>query len=88
MAPTLLFLVDRTDVRDRNGPWRLFDNEADWLQPSNRANQETLLPVQAALDAQRAAVLARQGDAFESPAQRRQRWGYAVDDVEAAPDAA
>ncbi|MEW6753058.1 MAG: sulfatase [Candidatus Latescibacterota bacterium] len=74
-----------TFVRDRNGPWLLFDNQDDPYQLADRVNQAALRPVQQELDAQLRELLAEQGDSFEQPEQLRQRWGYAVDDVEAIP---
>ena len=87
MAPTLLSLVgmEVPDTVQGRDLLPLFDGEPGPFQPNNWANQETLRPLQAALDARLAAELARQGDAFASPEQRRQLWGYAVDDVEAMP---
>ena len=74
-----------TFVRDRNGPWLLFDNEADPLQLHNRVNTSDVADVQRRLDAELADLLRRQGDAFEAPEALRHRWGYRINDRESIP---
>ena len=74
-----------TFVRDRNGPWLLFDNLEDPFQLDNLVNRAGVAQVQQSLDAELAAILQAQGDAFEAPEALRQRWGYAVDDQECIP---
>jgi arylsulfatase A-like enzyme len=71
-----------TFVRDRNGPWLLFDNLEDPFQLDNLVNQLATAELQANLDGELSGILDEQGDAFESPAALRERWGYSVDDKE------
>ncbi len=74
-----------TFVRDRNGPWLLFDNEADPFQLDNLVNRTDLARVQRRLDDELTGILVQQGDAFESAEQLRARWVYTVGDDEAIP---
>ncbi len=74
-----------TFVRDCNGPWLLFDNSEEPFQLDNLVNQEAMVQVQQSLDGELAAMLEAQGDAFETPAELRQRWGYVVNDQECIP---
>ncbi len=74
-----------TFVRDRNGPWMLFDNREDPYQLTNLVNKAAAADLQQRLDAELGRILAAQGDAFEPPEALRQRWGYTLDDDEAIP---
>ncbi len=72
-------------VRDRNGPWLLFDNAEDPYQLRNLVNSHALRHVQAELEAELSLILQAQGDHFEQPETLRQRWGYTVNDWEEIP---
>ncbi|MFW6154169.1 MAG: sulfatase [Planctomycetota bacterium] len=74
-----------TFVRDRNGPWMLFDNHEDPYQLTNLVNKAAAADVQQRLDAELTRILAEQGDTFEPPETLRRRWGYTLDDAEAIP---
>ena len=74
-----------TFVRDRNGPWLLFDNAADPFQLDNRVNQSAFAHIQSELDTELSAMLAEQNDTFERPEDLRRRFGYEVDDREEIP---
>jgi len=74
-----------TYVRDKNGPWLLFDNEQDPYQLKNQVNKKAFAEIQQKLNTHLDAVLAEQDDKFEPPAELRQRWGYSVRDDEAIP---
>ena len=67
-----------TYVRDLNGPWLLFDNEADPYQQRNLVNDPAHSALQSDLDGQLTRKLKANGDAFlPGPEYIRQR-GYTV----------
>ena len=74
-----------TFVRDRNGPWLLFDNREDPFQFDNLVNTSAAAATQAILDRELTALLSTQGDSFESPEELRARWGYEINDNEEIP---
>jgi arylsulfatase A-like enzyme len=74
-----------TFVRDHNGPWLLFDNDADPYQLQNLVNRKAAATIQGELDAGLQALLMAQDDSFETPEQLRERWGYTIDDAEEIP---
>ncbi|MBN2452066.1 MAG: sulfatase [Lentisphaeria bacterium] len=74
-----------TFVRDRNGPWLLFDNRADPYQKTNLVNTAATASVQQCLDAELRRILALQNDPFDPPEVLRQTWKYHVDDQECIP---
>ncbi len=74
-----------TFVRDRNGPWLLFDNLEDPFQLENKVNQNNLENIQTHLDTELDKILVEQSDAFERPETLRKHWNYNVNDREAVP---
>jgi arylsulfatase A-like enzyme len=74
-----------TYVRDLNGPWLLFDNEADPYQQHNRCNDPAYTDLQQALDRQLWEMLAARGDEFLPGDALMQRWGYPMDASGAVP---
>ena len=68
-----------TYVRDRNGPWLLFDNEADVFQTNNLANSPSHAKEQKMLDRILNRKLRRQHDKFLSSDDYIRQWGYHVD---------
>ena len=74
-----------TFVRDRNGPWLLFDNVTDPCQLENIVNLSKTKSIQQHLDAELSNILEEQGDDFETPEELRARWGYQVNDNEEIP---
>ncbi len=74
-----------TYARDLNGPWLLYDNEADPFQRVNLVGKPEAATLQARLDKTLRAKLTRQHDEFlPGPAYVR-RWGYRVDANETVP---
>mgnify|MGYP006280535197 FL=1 len=74
-----------TFVRDRNGPWLLFDNDADPFQQTNLVNTSSAAAMQERLDSELHRILSAQHDGFEAPEDLRERWGYQVDDLGQIP---
>ena len=74
-----------TYVRDLNGPWLLFDSDADPYQQNNLIGQPASAARQAELDAQLARKLKASGDAFRPGAEYIQKRGYFVDANGTAP---
>ncbi|MCA9017196.1 MAG: DUF4976 domain-containing protein, partial [Planctomycetaceae bacterium] len=68
-----------TYVHDLNGPWLLYDNEADPYQQNNLCNQPESAPLQARLDAALKKKLAAQGDQFLHGSKYIDQFGYQVD---------
>jgi arylsulfatase A-like enzyme len=68
-----------TFVRDLNGPWLLYDNEADPYQLDNLIGQPEHAELQAGLDALLKKKLAEQHDDFRPGPDYVARWGYQVD---------
>jgi hypothetical protein len=68
-----------TYVRDRNGPWLLFDNEADAFQTNNLANSPSHAKEQKKLDQILNRKLRQQHDRFLSSDDYIGQWGYQVD---------
>lgn len=67
-----------TYVRGLDGPWLLFDNQADPYQTNNLANQPAQAKLQAELDAQLQRKLKENGDRFLPAADYIKQWGYEV----------
>jgi arylsulfatase A-like enzyme len=65
-----------TYVRDLNGPWLLYDDEADPYQQHNLVNAPGAAKVQAKLDALLARRLRDNGDAFAPGDAYLEKWGY------------
>lgn len=68
-----------TYVRDRRGPWLLFDNEADVFQTNNLINSPSHAAEQKKLDKVLQRKLRKQHDEFLSSEEYIRRWGYRVD---------
>jgi arylsulfatase A-like enzyme len=68
-----------TYVRDRTGPWLLFDNWTDPFQLNNVVNQPSNAGLQRDLDAHLTKKLKQTGDAFLSAGEYVEKWGYTVD---------
>ncbi len=68
-----------TYVRDLQGPWLLFDNQADPYQMHNLVNDPAQAELQARLDAQLQRKLRERGDEFRPAADYIAKWGYQVD---------
>ncbi len=77
--------VRHTYVRDRNGPWLLFDNERDPYQLDNLVGRPEAAALQAALDARLQRRLQREGDEFLPGEAYIARWGYKTDASGAMP---
>jgi arylsulfatase A-like enzyme len=69
-----------TYVRDRNGPWLLFDNEADPYQEVNLVNHPEQSALQADLEARLSQKLFKIGDEFLSGEAYVRKWGYQVNE--------
>jgi arylsulfatase A-like enzyme len=67
-----------TYVRDRNGPWLLFDNQADPFQMRNLVNHPDQASRQAELETTLARKLKASGDAFLPADIYIKQWGYTV----------
>ncbi|MDB6174943.1 MAG: arylsulfatase [Chthoniobacteraceae bacterium] len=68
-----------TYVRDLNGPWLLFDNDADPYQQNNLVNQSAQATLQAGLENHLARRLKANGDAFLPGTDYIHARGYEVD---------
>lgn len=68
-----------TYVRGLDGPWLLFDNQADPFQQANLVDSAEHQALRAELDAQLMAKLARRGDEFLPGDAYIAEWGYSVD---------
>jgi arylsulfatase A-like enzyme len=68
-----------TYVRDRRGPWLLFDDAADPYQLENLAGRPEAARIEAELGAALARKLAASHDEFLPAAAYIRRWGYTVD---------
>ena len=65
-----------TYVRDLDGPWLLYDDEADPLQMNNLVNKPEAAKLQAELDARLKAELKKHGDEFRDGQYYIDLWGY------------
>ena len=74
-----------TYVRDLNGPWLLYDNEADPFQQHNLAGGEAHRDLQEELDKRLAQKLEECGDAFEPGDAYIRRFGHTVDATGTVP---
>lgn len=68
-----------TYVEDLNGPWLLFDNEADPYQQDNLVNRPERAPLQARLKAALDGKLRATRDEFLPGMEYVRHWGYPVD---------
>jgi arylsulfatase A-like enzyme len=76
-----------TYVRDLNGPWLLFDDEADPYQQKNLVGTPENAALQAELDSKLKAKLASQHDEFLPGPDYIAKWGYKVNANGTAPTA-
>lgn len=74
-----------TFVRNLDGPWLLYDNQADPCQLSNLAGREEHATLQRRLDGQLQQEMSRRGDALLPAGHYLERFGYEVNDTGAIP---
>jgi hypothetical protein len=74
-----------TYVRDLNGPWLLYDNQADPDQLHNLVTQAEHSKLQAEMETLLKQKLAEQHDEFLPGPEYVKKWGYKVDANETAP---
>ena len=74
-----------TYTRDLNGPWLLYDNDADPYQLTNLVNQPHVAGIQQNLDHQLNDLLAEYEDPFDSGDELIEKWGYPVGEDGAVP---
>ena len=74
-----------TYCEDLDGPWLLFDNEADPYQLDNLVGRAGRAALEAELAAMLHALLERYGDDFRPGIDYVRRWGYEVDDSGTIP---
>ena len=74
-----------TYVRDLNGPWLLYDNEADPYQLTNRVNQTENAALQARLEGELQKLLKKTNDDFQPGSAYIAKWGYTVDKTGTVP---
>lgn len=74
-----------TYVRDLNGPWLLYDNEADPYQQRNLIGMAEHARLQSRLDALLDARLEAVGDEFAHGSVYVDRWGYVLDETGTVP---
>jgi arylsulfatase A-like enzyme len=65
-----------TYVRDRNGPWLMYDDGVDPYQTNNLVNQPASMGVQARLDTELQAELTKRGDEFLDGQSYVRLWGF------------
>ena len=76
---------NHTYARDLNGPWLLYDNEADPYQLDNLVNRASVSSIQAALEAQLQRKLSDRGDEFLPGQTYIERWNYRLDRTGTVP---
>lgn len=74
-----------TYVRDLNGPWLCYDNDADPWQLRNRVGDPRAEALIRELDARLDRKLAEVGDAFLPGEAYLEKWGYEVDETGTVP---
>ncbi len=74
-----------TYVESLEGPWLLYDNQADPYQLENLVNQPAAAALQAQLHADLHAMLRARGDAFLPGQDYITQWGYTVDETGTVP---
>lgn len=67
-----------TYVRDLEGPWLLYDNEADPYQLENLCGRPEVESVQTHLEGLLSDLLKEHNDAFENGQELLDRWGYEI----------
>ncbi len=65
-------------VRDSDGPWLLYDNEADPWQMENLVDHPAHAELRARLEAELRKQLSRNGDTFPTREEAVAQWGYTV----------
>ena len=76
---------NHTYARDLNGPWLLYDNEADPYQLDNLVNRASVSSIQAELEAQLQRKLSDRGDEFLPGQTYIERWNYPLDRTGTVP---
>jgi arylsulfatase A-like enzyme len=74
-----------TYTRSLDGPWLLYDNEADPYQLHNRCNDPDYADLQQELDQWLNRKLAATGDEFLPGIEYVRRWGYTIDETGTVP---
>ena len=74
-----------TYARDLEGPWLLYDNQADPFQLENLVNRPEVDTVQADLETQLQAKLDDRGDQFLPGEKYIESWGYTLDETGTVP---
>jgi arylsulfatase A-like enzyme len=74
-----------TYVRSLDGPWLLYDNDADPYQMDNLCNKPDATAIQAHLDRLLNQILDDVGDEFLPGAEYVRRWGYETDEFGTVP---
>ena len=74
-----------TYTRTLEGPWQLYDNEADPWQLRNLVDEPGSRALREQLDERLSALLARGGDEFLHGDEYIRRWGYTVDESGTVP---
>jgi len=72
-------------VRDRRGPWLLYDNETDPYQMRNLVREPGTSPIRDELDEALQKKLDSHGDEFLRGTDYIEEWGYAVDETGTVP---
>ena len=76
---------NHTYARDLNGPWLLYDNEADPYQLDNLVNRASVSSIQAELEAELQRKLSDRGDEFLPGQTYIERWNYRLDRTGTVP---
>ncbi|ANW95854.1 sulfatase [Wenyingzhuangia fucanilytica] len=74
-----------TYVKDLNGPWLLFDNDADPYQMNNLINNKEYKEIQADLEKRLTKRLKANGDEFLPGSHYLEKWGIKVNDEGTVP---
>ena len=74
-----------TYARDLNGPWLLYDNEADPFQLENLVDRPEVASLQAELESQLQLRLDERGDEFLPGETYVENWGYPLDETGTVP---
>lgn len=74
-----------TYTRTLDGPWLLFDNDADPYQLNNLINHPDYADIQKQLDQTLQQLLDEQNDKFEEGLVYIERWGYPIDETGTVP---
>jgi len=77
--------IRHTYVKDLNGPWLLFDNEADPYQMDNWVNRPEHADLQVRMESLLGQKLKQTGDSFADGMDYIRQWGYEVDATGTVP---